>query len=157
MNCAIAACGFGAKLLPVELGANLCDLLVLLYLGPIKRCAALRICAAGGLGETDPQQTHELDGLFQSRLNCCGRAPRVCVAAPSRSSELMHCTSVCVTCSHVKAEDAAACSCVTWICAFLAAHISGVNPFLKRGSTEERLSFARQRPPTATEEVKTEK
>jgi hypothetical protein len=61
---------FGAKSLPVNFGANLCNLLVLLCLGPIKRCAVLRICAAGGLGETHAQQAHELDGLFQSRLNC---------------------------------------------------------------------------------------
>jgi hypothetical protein len=68
-----------------------------------------------------------------------------------------HYTSVRDNCADVKAEDAAACSCVTWRCAFLAAHISGVNPFLKRTSSEERLSFAWQRPPTATGEVKAEK
>jgi hypothetical protein len=133
----------GAKSLPAEIGANLSYLFVLLYLGPIKRCPVLRICVSGGLRKTHPQQTHELDGLFKIGLNCCGRAPRVCVAAPSRSSEVTHYTSVRVTCSDVKAEDAAPCSCVTWRCAFLAAHISGVNPFLKRTSSQERLSFAR--------------
>jgi hypothetical protein len=143
--------------LPVEIGANLSNVLMLLCLGPIKRCTVLRICAASGLCETHSQQTHESDGLFKSRLNCRERAPRVCVAAPSRSSEVTHWTSVRVICSDVKAEDAAPCRYVTWRCAFLAAHISGVNPFLKRGSSEERLSFAWQRPPTSTGAVRTEK